>query len=290
MSQIRVLHIGVFSATGTKWRLADQVERFCEVKLERTVCPRAYLCRSCLRKISNLVEKCKQLVVNSQAIRKITVGSKRVRGVAFAQSPGTGATPHGKVRRHRPAKEKVSQCVEEHHRSSVGLSPPDRSDSSLSPQPRSTHSTSSELPRRRLFDCESSHESGILTAGVQLPQNERQTPCGQTGEEEVFTRLSERTPVVSGKACFFLHARTQAHASPPITISHSRTRKHTHTRAHAHTRTHTHTHTHTHTRTHTHASLLNFSNTYTKCTNTLCMFIFSQEFLCRNHRLATVIS
>ena len=68
-------YIGVFSATGTKWRLADQIERFCEVKLERTVCPRAYLCRSCFRKISNLVEKCKQLVVNSQAIRKITAGS-----------------------------------------------------------------------------------------------------------------------------------------------------------------------------------------------------------------------
>ena len=162
-------YIGVFSATGTKWRLADQIERFCEVKLERTVCLRAYLCRSCFRKISNLVEKCKQLVVNSQAIRKITVGSKRVRGVAFAQSPGTGATPHGKVRRHRPVVhegESVTVCGGTSF-SSVGLSPPDRSDSSLSPQPRSTHSTSSELPRRRLFDCESSHESGILTAGVQ---------------------------------------------------------------------------------------------------------------------------
>ena len=234
--------------------------------------------------------------MNSQAIRKITVGSKRVRGVAFAQSPGTGATPHGKVLRHRPVVhegESVTVCGGTSF-SSVGLSPPDRSDSSLSPQPRSTHSTSSELPRRRLFDCESSHESGILTAGVQLPQNELQTPCGQTGEEEVFTRLSERTPVDSGKACFFLHSRTQAHASPPITISHSRTRKHTRTRTrthtHTHARTHTQTHTHTHTRTHTHASLLNFSNTYTKCTNTLCMSIFSQEFLYRNHRLATVIS
>ena len=234
--------------------------------------------------------------MNSQAIRKITVGSKRVRGVAFAQSPGTGATPHGKVRRHRPVVhegESVTVCGGTSF-SSVGLSPPDRSDSSLSPQPRSTHSTSSELPRRRLFDCESSHESGILTAGVpSYPRTNFKLHVVKLAKRRSSRAcLRERRWSVVRLASFYTHARrhTQVHQSQSHTHAHANTHAHAHAHTRTHTHAHTHKHTHTHTRTHTHASLLNFSNTYTKCTNTLCMSIFSQEFLYRNHRLATVIS
>ena len=237
-------YIGVFSATGTKWRLADQLERFCEVKLERTVCPRAYLCRSCFRKISNLVEKCKQLVVNSQAIRKITAGSKRVRGVAFAQSPGTGATPHGKVRRHRPVV---------HEGESVGvIAVCRRSLGVLIQRRRSCPVEDSSIARVAMSQAflllEFSYpRTNVKLHVVKLAKRRSSRAC-----------LRERRWSVVRLASFYTHARrhTQVHQSQSHTHAHANTHTHTphthntHTHAHAHTHRHTRAraHTHTHTR------------------------------------------
>ena len=48
-----------------KWRFGDQIKREVELEHSDHECSRADLCSSCFSKFSNIVQKSKQLVLNS---------------------------------------------------------------------------------------------------------------------------------------------------------------------------------------------------------------------------------
>ena len=147
-------------------------------------------------------------------------------------------------------KEKVSQCVEEHHfpvwvsRLLIGvIAVCRRSLGVLIQRRRSCPVEDSSIARVAMSQAFlllefSNPRTNVKRHVVKLAKRRSSRAC-----------LRERRWSVVRLASFYTHARrhTQVHQSQSHTHAHANTHTHTHTHTHARTHAHTHTHTHTHT-------------------------------------------